>query len=71
MNVSLADFYLYTAYLLIVLGITACLYSIIILPMLIGITASNIFCNTVARMITGENRPTGISAKFLSFTGVL
>lgn len=71
MHVSLAEFYLYLAYLLIILGVAASLYGIFILPVLIGVLIANIFCLMIMQVIVREDRPAGITAKFLSFTGVL
>lgn len=71
MHVSLAELYLYLAYLLIILGVAACLYSLFILPVLIGLLAANLFCIMIYQVVIEECRPTRITAKFLRLIGVL
>ncbi|WP_424358686.1 hypothetical protein [Methanocella sp. MCL-LM] len=69
MHVTLAEFYLYLTYLLIILGVAACLYGIFVLPVLIGLLAANIFCLMLVQAMAREDCPSGISAKFLRLTG--
>ena len=71
MHVTLAEFYLCLTYLLIILGVAACLYGIFILPVLIGLLAANIFCIMIYQTVIRECPPARITAKFLRLIGVL
>jgi hypothetical protein len=62
MHVSIVEFYLYLAYLLVVIGVAVCLYGIFIASVLIGLVGANIFCLMILQAVSREDSPSRLMA---------